>query len=95
VSVEWLNKASVGDKASVINAAVKEAAGPELKTDVIDRSLTNIVFTVDPLAGTYQKLLVDGVTNRHPQSGPTSTGSSTCARPQQRLERKDFSGRSR
>jgi NitT/TauT family transport system substrate-binding protein len=61
-SVEWLNKAAAGEKASVINAALKEAAGAELKGDVIDRSLKNIVFTVDPLAGTYQKLLADGVT---------------------------------
>ena len=28
---------------------------------MIDRSLKNIVFTVDPLAGTYKKLLQDGV----------------------------------
>ncbi|VXB83747.1 NitT/TauT family transport system substrate-binding protein [Arthrobacter sp. 9AX] len=61
-SVEWLNQAAAGEKASVINAALKEAAGAELKADVIDRSLKNIVFTVDPLAGTYQKLLADGVT---------------------------------
>ena len=32
-----------------------------LPADVIDRSLKNIAFTVDPLAGTYQKLLQDGV----------------------------------
>jgi NitT/TauT family transport system substrate-binding protein len=61
-SVDWLNSASDGEKASVINTALKEAAGAELKADVIDRSLKNIVFTVDPLAGTYQKLLADGVT---------------------------------
>ncbi|MFF1252304.1 ABC transporter substrate-binding protein [Pseudarthrobacter sp. NPDC058329] len=61
-SVEWLNSAADGEKATVINAALKEAAGAELKADVIDRSLKNIVFTVDPLAGTYQKLLADGVT---------------------------------
>ncbi|TDT81815.1 NitT/TauT family transport system substrate-binding protein [Arthrobacter sp. AG258] len=61
-SVEWLNNASAADKATVINSALKEAAGAELKPDVIDRSLKNIVFTVDPLAGTYQKLLADGVT---------------------------------
>ena len=60
-SVEWLNSAAAGEKASVINAALKEAAGAELKADVIDRSLKNIVFTVDPLAGTYPKLLRDGV----------------------------------
>lgn len=61
-SVEWLNSASAADKATVINAALKEAAGAELSADVIDRSLKNIIFTVDPLAGTYQKLLADGVT---------------------------------
>ncbi|MDQ0662113.1 NitT/TauT family transport system substrate-binding protein [Arthrobacter ulcerisalmonis] len=61
-SVEWLNAAPAGEKATTINAALKEAAGAELKADVIDRSLKNIVFTVDPLAGTYQKLLADGVT---------------------------------
>lgn len=61
-SAEWLNGASDAEKATVINAALKEAAGAELKADVIDRSLKNIVFTVDPLAGTYQKLLADGVT---------------------------------
>jgi NitT/TauT family transport system substrate-binding protein len=61
-SVEWLNSAPAGEKATVINAALKDAAGTELKADVIDRSLKNIVFTVDPLAGTYRKLLADGVT---------------------------------
>ena len=60
-SVEWLNGAAAGEKATVINAALKEAAGAELKADVIERSLKNIVFTVDPLAGTYPKLLKDGV----------------------------------
>ncbi|MBT2534085.1 sulfonate ABC transporter substrate-binding protein, partial [Arthrobacter sp. ISL-48] len=50
------------DKANVINAALKTAAGAELSPDVIQRSLQNIVFTVDPLAGTYKKLLQDGVT---------------------------------
>ena len=60
-SVEWLNSAAADEKAKVINAALKEAAGAELKADVIERSLKNIVFTVDPLAGTYPKLLKDGV----------------------------------
>ena len=60
-SVEWLNSAAADEKAKVINAALKEAAGAELKADVIDRSLKNIVFTVDPLAGAYKKLLQDGV----------------------------------
>lgn len=63
-SVDWLNTASATEKATVINAALKEAAGAELKADVIERSLKNIVFTTDPLAGSYQKLLADGVTAR-------------------------------
>ena len=60
-SVAWLNDAPAAEKASVLNAALKDAAGAELKPDVLERSLQNIVFTVDPLAGTYQKLLQDGV----------------------------------
>jgi NitT/TauT family transport system substrate-binding protein len=60
-SVEWLNSAPATEKSSVINAALKQAAGAELSADVIERSLKNIVFTVDPLAGTYPKLLKDGV----------------------------------
>lgn len=60
-SVDWLNAAPAAEKATVLNAALKESAGAALPSDVIDRSLKNIVFTVDPLAGTYQKLLQDGV----------------------------------
>ncbi|RNL48745.1 ABC transporter substrate-binding protein [Arthrobacter oryzae] len=60
-SVDWLNNAPAAEKAAVLNAALKETAGAELKPDVIDRALRNIVFTVDPLAGTYRKLLQDGV----------------------------------
>ena len=60
-SVEWLNSAPAAEKSSVINAALKQAAGAELNADVIERSLKNSVVTVDPLAGTYPKLLKDGV----------------------------------
>ncbi|MBT2534255.1 ABC transporter substrate-binding protein [Arthrobacter sp. ISL-48] len=60
-SVDWLNTAPADDKANEINAALQESAGAALPADVIDRSLQNIVFTVDPLAGTYPKLLKDGV----------------------------------
>lgn len=60
-SVKWLNTASAADKATAINAALKATAGSTLPADVIDRSLKNIAFTVDPLAGTYKKLLQDGV----------------------------------
>ena len=60
-SVDWLNGATDAEKSSVINAALQESAGSALPPDVINRSLKNIVFTVDPLAGTYPKLLKDGV----------------------------------
>ena len=60
-SVAWLNDTPAAEKASVLNAALKEYGSAELQQDVIDRSLQNIVFTVDPLAGTYKKLLQDGV----------------------------------
>ena len=59
--MDWLNAAPAAEKATVLNAALKESAGKPLPADVIDRSLKNIVFTVDPLAGTYKKLLQDGV----------------------------------
>jgi NitT/TauT family transport system substrate-binding protein len=61
-AVDWLNKAAPGEKADAINAALKQASGAELSPDVIQRSLQNIVFSVDPLAGSYKKLLDDGVT---------------------------------
>ncbi|MEW9872670.1 ABC transporter substrate-binding protein [Arthrobacter sp. HS15c] len=60
-SVAWLNDTPSAEKAAVINAALQESAGAALPADVIDRSLKNIIFTVDPLAGTYPKLLKDGV----------------------------------
>jgi NitT/TauT family transport system substrate-binding protein len=59
--VAWLNDTPAAEKTSVLNAALKEYGSAELPQDVIERSLKNIVFTVDPLAGTYNKLLQDGV----------------------------------
>ncbi|WP_354146591.1 ABC transporter substrate-binding protein [Arthrobacter sp. 754] len=60
-SVAWLNNTPVAEKSAAINAALQESAGAALPADVLDRSLQNVVFTVDPLAGTYPKLLKDGV----------------------------------
>ncbi|WP_314193072.1 ABC transporter substrate-binding protein [uncultured Arthrobacter sp.] len=60
-AVKWLNDAPAAEKATEVNAALKEAAGKALPQEVIDRSLKNIVFTVDPLAGAFKKLLQDGV----------------------------------
>ncbi|WP_353712811.1 ABC transporter substrate-binding protein [Arthrobacter sp. K5] len=60
-AVKWLNDTPAAEKAAVVNAALKQDAGKALAQNVIDRSLKNIVFTVDPLAGTFKKLLQDGV----------------------------------
>ncbi|MFW0773250.1 ABC transporter substrate-binding protein [Paenarthrobacter nitroguajacolicus] len=60
-SVNWLNSASAADKATTINAVLKDTAGKPLPAKVIERALQNIKFTTDPLAGTYNKLLEDGV----------------------------------
>ena len=60
-SVDWLNSAPADEKAAVLNKALTESAGKALPEDVIERSLQNIVYTVDPLAGTYEKLLQDGI----------------------------------
>ncbi|WP_353710884.1 ABC transporter substrate-binding protein [Arthrobacter sp. K5] len=60
-AVKWLNDTPAAEKAAVVNAALKQDAGKALAQNVIDRSLKNIVFTVDPLAGAFKKLLQDGV----------------------------------
>lgn len=60
-SVAWLNKAPEAEKAQAINAALQDAAGAALKQNVLDRALANITFTLDPLAGSYPRLLRDGI----------------------------------
>jgi len=60
-AVEWLNSHKA-DAAKVINAGLTVAAGKPLAENVIDRSLTELSFTADPLAGTYPELLAHGVT---------------------------------
>ncbi len=60
-SIDWLND-HPGEAANAVNAALKTAAGKELPGDVIDRSLTELSFSADPLAATFPKLLAAGVT---------------------------------
>jgi len=60
-SVAWLNSAPADEKAELVNEALQESAGAALPADVLNRSLANITFTLDPLAGSYPKLLQDGV----------------------------------
>lgn len=60
-AIDWLNHATPAEKAAAVNAGLKAAAGAELPADVLERSLANITFTADPLAGAFPKLLHDGV----------------------------------
>jgi NitT/TauT family transport system substrate-binding protein len=60
-AIDWLNRATPAEKASAVNAALKNAAGAALPADVLGRALQNITFTPDPLAGAFPKLLRDGV----------------------------------
>jgi NitT/TauT family transport system substrate-binding protein len=60
-AIDWLNAAAPAERAEAVNAGLKEAAGADLPGDVIDRALRNIEFTPDPLAGTFPRLLEDGV----------------------------------
>ena len=59
-SVEWLN-VHKAEAAAVINAGLKVAAGKPLARDVIERSLTELAFSTDPLASTFPQLLEHGV----------------------------------
>ncbi|MDJ0355055.1 ABC transporter substrate-binding protein [Paenarthrobacter sp. PH39-S1] len=59
-SVQWLRQ-NPAAAAEVINAGLTTAAGSALPADVLSRSLSGLSFTDDPLAGTYRKLLQDGV----------------------------------
>ena len=59
-AVKWLND-TPPPKRPPGERRPEGGAGKALPQDVIDRSLQNIVFTVDPLAGAFTKLLQDGV----------------------------------
>lgn len=60
-SIDWLN-AHPAEAPEQVNAALKQAAGKELPGDVIERALSELNFSTDPLARTFPKLLADGVT---------------------------------
>lgn len=60
-SIEWLNTHPT-EAPGQVNAALKQAAGKELPGAVIERALSELSFSTDPLARTFPKLLADGVT---------------------------------
>ncbi len=59
-SVQWLD-GHQGEAGAVINDALKTAIGQPLDEEVIARSLSELTFTSDPLAGTFPTLLQHGV----------------------------------
>jgi NitT/TauT family transport system substrate-binding protein len=59
-SIQWLNTHKA-ESAAVINAGLRGAAGKPLAQNVIDRSLTELTFSADPLAATFPELLAHGV----------------------------------
>ncbi|RAN77657.1 sulfonate ABC transporter substrate-binding protein [Bacillus sp. SRB_336] len=59
-SIQWLGKHK-SQAATVVNAGLAKAAGKPLAQNVIDRSLTELAFSADPLAATFPKLLQHGV----------------------------------
>lgn len=46
----------------LVNGEIEKESGKPLSDAVLDRAFENITFTVDPLAGTLETLLADGVT---------------------------------
>jgi NitT/TauT family transport system substrate-binding protein len=60
-AIDWLN-GNVDEAKTLVNGEIEKVAGKPLSQEVLDRSFENIRFTVDPLAGTLDKLLEDGVT---------------------------------
>ncbi|MGO4383201.1 ABC transporter substrate-binding protein [Specibacter sp. RAF43] len=59
-SLDWL-AAHKSQEAAVINAGLSVAAGKPLAHEVIERSLTELTFSPDPLAATFPRLLAHGV----------------------------------
>ncbi|WP_038464912.1 ABC transporter substrate-binding protein [Arthrobacter sp. PAMC 25486] len=59
-AVKWLGE-HPDEAGAVINDALTVAIGQPLEDDVIARSLSELKFTSDPLAGTFPQLLENGV----------------------------------
>lgn len=54
--------ASTADAKTVTNGAIKKLTGSSLSPGVLDRSFTELSFTLDPLAATFPQLSKDSVT---------------------------------
>lgn len=68
-SVDWIN-ANKPAAQTLVNAQIDKLSGKPLSAAVIARAFTNLTITADPLAGTAQKQLQNGIT-----AGTTKEGS--------------------
>jgi NitT/TauT family transport system substrate-binding protein len=62
-SIEWIRD-NRAEAEKVVNEQIAAASGKPLEDAVIQRAFGNIEVSTDPLAGTLDKLLADGVTAR-------------------------------
>lgn len=59
-ALDWVAEHPEEAKA-LVNDEIEAATTRRLADDVLDRAFTNVTFTADPLAGTLEQLLADGV----------------------------------
>ncbi|WP_265520715.1 ABC transporter substrate-binding protein [Oerskovia flava] len=60
-ALAWIEE-NPDEAQTLVNGEIEKIAGKPLSDAVLDRAFSNITFTIDPLAGTLQTLLEDGVT---------------------------------
>lgn len=60
-ALHWLNTADRREVSELLNAELSASAGAPLAPKVINRALSSLSFTADPLAGAYPRLLQNAV----------------------------------
>ncbi|MET0872119.1 MAG: ABC transporter substrate-binding protein [Paeniglutamicibacter terrestris] len=60
-ALHWLNTADRREVSTLLNAELSASAGAPLAPKVINRALSSLSFTADPLAGAYPRLLQNAV----------------------------------
>jgi NitT/TauT family transport system substrate-binding protein len=59
-AIDWIT-AHPADAASLVNTQIEAVTATPLSPEVLDRAFSGVTFTPDPLAGTLEELLADGV----------------------------------
>lgn len=60
-ALAWINDSPPAEVIDALNARLDETAGATLAPNVIERAMTKLTFTSDPLAGAYPRLLANAV----------------------------------